>query len=76
MIAGIINVEKYWSGLLNMSKISSWGETFLGIFGGCTSVSPPSHTPAGIIWASTTLNDGPRILVTFSDNFSSSSNII
>lgn len=77
MIAGIINVEKYWSDVSNKSKIlSSRGVTLLGVFGGRTSVNPPSHIPEGITCAPTTLNDGFIYFVTFSDNFSSSFNKI
>lgn len=75
MIVGIIKVEKYSSDVSNKSRIlSSRGVTLLGIFGGRTSVCPPSHIPEGVTCASTTLNGGLIITVTFSDNFSSSFN--
>lgn len=75
MMAGIINVEKYWSDVSNKSKIlSSRGVTLLGFFGARTSVSPPSHIPEGVTRASTTLNGELIYFVTFSDNFSSSFN--
>lgn len=72
IIAGMINVEKYCSDVSNKSKIlSSRGVTLLGVSGGRTSVSPPSHIPLGITCALTTLN-GLIFFVTFTDNFSSS----
>lgn len=77
MIAGIINVEKYWLDESNKNKIlSSRGVTLVGVFGGRTSVSPPSHIPAGVTCAPTISNGSFIIFVTFADNFSSSFNKI